>query len=262
MNYDLLSCQIKYDGPALQDHTIDVNKLAPALLSFSEAMTKISRHVDPEKGAVCNIKIKAFKEGCFISDLIIESIQENPEEFAGVIGTIFTQASSNVEVLYTIFVDIVKAKLFKKRNENKEVKINLNIDNSVTYEVYGDNNAVGENAKISISKMAHELYEEKKIEAQLKDIVAPLSQEKIESLHVSSLVGKNEKKPVGFDINEDEKGYFYGEDEIRIMEVKVKGYIENMHKKYRTFGLVDKNFRRLIVLRYRNWGGRSDLRIF
>ena len=237
MDFDSLRCQIKYDGPALKEHTIDVNQLAPALLAFSEAMTKISKYVSPEQSAICNVKIKAFNEGCFISDLIIETIQENPDDFVGMAGTIMAGTTAHVDFLFKIFVDVVKGILFRKTNDGKEINIQVNIGGTVNYNVTGNGNTIAtDNAKLTISSEAHQIIEEGKIDAELRHIVSPLSQDKIDDL---SVVSERDSETIGFDVSQNQREYFFGEQETKTMWVKVKGEIENMHKRYRTFGLVE-----------------------
>jgi hypothetical protein len=58
------SFQIKYDGPALADHTIDVNDLAPALLGLNDLIQEANHVVNNDRAAV-SLRIKATEPGCF-----------------------------------------------------------------------------------------------------------------------------------------------------------------------------------------------------
>jgi len=57
--------QIIYDGPALEDSTMDVRDLAPALLALGDVIEQANSTINGKK-AVITLKVKAsFKSGCF-----------------------------------------------------------------------------------------------------------------------------------------------------------------------------------------------------
>jgi hypothetical protein len=58
------SFRIKYDGSALSEHTIDVNDLAPALLSLADLIQE-ANHLASKDNSSISIKVKATETGCF-----------------------------------------------------------------------------------------------------------------------------------------------------------------------------------------------------
>ena len=59
---------IVFDGEALQDHTMDVRDLAPALLSLSQLFDETSRLLYGDKVDV-RLHVKAVEAGCFSVDI-------------------------------------------------------------------------------------------------------------------------------------------------------------------------------------------------
>jgi len=220
MDFQRLQCEIKYDGKSLESNEMDINELAPALLSFGESMTKISRFINPSKNAVCNVKVRAFNKGSFISDLVIETIQTNPEVVGGALTGL---GAAGVKILYDLFIEVVKIKLFKKNN--KDIKIEQNFNGQTTL-INGD-------VTITVPHHAFEIDRQGILDRELRTIVEPLKEDSIEKLEFRTKTRSDECL-----ITQEQKEFFYQEEDIRLMTVSTQGYIENMHKKYRTFGLV------------------------
>jgi len=63
---------VRYDGPALFNHTMDVRELAPALVAFSDLFQGVSKAAFPDVPDVL-VKVRGnFKAGCFGIDLMVE----------------------------------------------------------------------------------------------------------------------------------------------------------------------------------------------
>ncbi len=56
--------QLKYDGPALADHTIAISDLAPALLGLSDLVDESNHIINGDRTSI-SLKIKATEPGCF-----------------------------------------------------------------------------------------------------------------------------------------------------------------------------------------------------
>lgn len=67
--------RIVYDGPALQEHTMDVRDLAPALLAMGDVLEEANYVLNGERAKV-SVQVKAsFKTGCFPIDLdVVQSL--------------------------------------------------------------------------------------------------------------------------------------------------------------------------------------------
>jgi hypothetical protein len=67
--------RIVYDGPALQENTMDVRDLAPALLAMGSVLEEANYAINGERAKV-SVQVKAsFQTGCFGIDLdVIQSL--------------------------------------------------------------------------------------------------------------------------------------------------------------------------------------------
>lgn len=73
MDSDDMKFRIIYDGPALDNHEMEVRDLAPALLALSEVFEEANKTIYG-KGTVVSVKVNAsFKAGSFGVDLIASS---------------------------------------------------------------------------------------------------------------------------------------------------------------------------------------------
>lgn len=63
---------VKYDGPALADHTMDVRDLAPALLALGDLFVAAGRVVEKDADPP-SLQIRATAEGSFIVDLALHA---------------------------------------------------------------------------------------------------------------------------------------------------------------------------------------------
>lgn len=77
--------QIGYDGPSLADHSMDVNDLAPALLSFAQLLKASNAVLNGERASV-RVRVKAgFQPGSFSAAIaIVQSLGEHIKTFLGV----------------------------------------------------------------------------------------------------------------------------------------------------------------------------------
>jgi hypothetical protein len=68
---------IKYDGPALVSHQMDVRELAPALIALSALLEEANRALYPDSAEVRVSVNGSFKGGCFEVDLVaLQSIKD------------------------------------------------------------------------------------------------------------------------------------------------------------------------------------------
>jgi hypothetical protein len=62
---------VRYDGPALADHTIPVTALAPALLSLSELFNVAHGIASTNATLPPALEVRANREGSFAVDLVL-----------------------------------------------------------------------------------------------------------------------------------------------------------------------------------------------
>jgi len=64
--------RIKFDGEAFVDHSIEVNDLAPSLLSLSDLLKEANFIANKDRTSI-SIKVKATETGCF--QIVISALQ-------------------------------------------------------------------------------------------------------------------------------------------------------------------------------------------
>ncbi|MGE4239113.1 hypothetical protein [Ramlibacter sp.] len=85
---------IKYDGPALSSHEMDVRELAPALLALSNLLEEANRAVFPDASDV-RVHVKGdFKGGCFAIDLV--ALQSMKDQLVAIFSGPTASASANL----------------------------------------------------------------------------------------------------------------------------------------------------------------------
>ena len=65
---------VRYDGPAMRSHEMEVKQLAPALLAMARAFEAMQKDVDPD--ARVSLNVKATREGSFAVDLLVHLANE------------------------------------------------------------------------------------------------------------------------------------------------------------------------------------------
>jgi len=77
---EVASFTMKYDGSALEDHTIDINDLAPALLAINDLILEANRIANQDRSEV-KLRVKAQEPGCFQVDIqVIQSVWAQAKE--------------------------------------------------------------------------------------------------------------------------------------------------------------------------------------
>ena len=84
-NISRATFQIAYDGPAMAEHSMDVQQLGPALLSVGDLCREANTVIYGPDAPDVNVYVRAnFDEGCF--DITFDLIQ-NIKEIASIIRT-------------------------------------------------------------------------------------------------------------------------------------------------------------------------------
>lgn len=85
---------IKYDGPALADHQMDVRELAPALIALSNLLEEANREAFPDSNEV-RVQVKGnFKGGSFGVDFI--ALQSIGQQIVSMLGGPNATAAANL----------------------------------------------------------------------------------------------------------------------------------------------------------------------
>ena len=204
---------IRYDGPALAEHSMDVSDLAPALLGLSEIAKIANRKINGEHSSVkvfirVDTEQKCFQFNIEIAQTLIQQVSlllhngqvATAEEIAKWIGII---GGSTLGV-FKAYKWIVKQKVTLNELSIKDVSGNVvmtNVDNSVTvnkntYYLLGDAEVIG-NVKNVVKPLTKEGYDKLQFEKDgevVDEISAAEGQEiyamNADSLEVQRLVNK------------------------------------------------------------------------
>lgn len=93
---------VRYDGPAMRSHEMEVKQLAPALLAMARAFEALQKDVEPD--ARVSLNVKATREGSFAVDLLVHLANEASDFLNG------TPVNSvlNASGLIGIFFGVIK----------------------------------------------------------------------------------------------------------------------------------------------------------
>lgn len=189
---------VAYDGSALEDHTMDIQELAFALVGLGDVLTEANNILN--KGA-CRTTVKVssdFETGSFEIHLVMKQLSEklalfgtNPQ-ILGIV-TILTLLGFGKQKLDGLIQFIKKIKNGKIKSikdlEDDKIDVTYIVDNSIQ--------------NVIIEKNVYILYENANLRNSLKKVVKPLESEGIESFEI-----RNEKKEILEKIEKSEVGYF------------------------------------------------------
>ncbi|AKB22315.1 hypothetical protein MSWH1_2044 [Methanosarcina sp. WH1] len=205
---ELIEFAVKYNGKAVESNEMDANAVATSLLGLSTAIETANSILNGSNAKV-SVKVHgSFRPGSFIID--IASFYSTPS----VIQTVFN--SGNIETVHNVIetLGIVSAGVCSagavtyktliwlyKKIKGKKILTKKSLDENtcqITVE--------GCNEEIPVNIIVLNLYENKKIQQALENVVSPLDDEDMSD--ITFLVdGKEQEK-----ILREERGYFHLED--------------------------------------------------
>lgn len=170
------SFSIKYDGPALATHEMDVRELAPALLALSD-MIKSANHVLFGEKADVQVNVKgSFKGGSFGVDLT--AIQTVYEQLTSLLAGQGPTATANLLAILAA-LGLVGGDgligLMKRLRGKKPSKIEYQ-NNNVIFSVLDEE--VTERVVVDLA--TGKLWQDKAVRRSLHQVVRPLAQEGID----------------------------------------------------------------------------------
>ena len=189
---------IRYDGPALASHQMDINDLAPALLALGDLIRDCNRILNGKDTTVRVLINADLEQNCF--ELGFEVIQSFGDQIMSLIGQ--DGAKSAKEILEWIGIitsgsAFVSASILhvlnwlaKRKKEGVTYNITAN-DGSVIY--IADNGAT-----INVPPPVHQLLQAPEVIRNAKKVIAPVATEGISSVEFehNGLIAQ--------EINEDE----------------------------------------------------------
>ena len=184
-----------YEGDALNNNTMDVKDLAPALLSLGQAFDRANSLLNGDKSEV-NLQIKALSPGSFDISLVLTQMLHGA---SGVMSwDLLTNANALIVLIIGTPVSVLGLVHLIKELKGKKPKQTESPD-GIIFEA--------DNIKLTISKDVARLYNDKPMRDQIEGVVRPLLKSGI-----SKVTFKHNEKLIG-GINGPEAGYFSSLDD-------------------------------------------------
>ena len=206
---------IAYDGPALEDHTMDVQTLGPALLAVGDMCREANRVMNGQEVADINVRVKATAAGCF--DILFEFTQIYNALAELIQDEDVATAKDIIEWLGFSAVPGAGLLAFLKWKRGRKIvkqEAKADGDGNAIYNitVEGDHNNV-----TVISEPVYRLSQDARVRAAQRRTLSPLSHAGVNEFQVRQgrrpviSIGKDELNSGYFDLVPDEIG---GEETI------------------------------------------------
>jgi len=168
---------IKYDGPALENHQMDVRELAPALMALSNMLEEANKVAFPDSGSV-KVHVQGnFKGGSFGVNLI--AIQGITDQIVAILSGPHSSAFSNLMAILEA-IGLIGGSgygligLLKWLRGRKPTSIQIS-DNQYIFEVIESNFS----ETFAVDFITGKLYQSRLVRKELALVVKPLERDGI-----------------------------------------------------------------------------------
>jgi hypothetical protein len=209
----IVDVSLKYHGPDVDDGTMLVEDVVPALQGFSNAYSKIvaTKNLPYEH----KIRITGLTQGSFdISLQVWEAITSNTDQIQAV-GVVAGGAVGVIKIIFGV-IDMIK------HTKNRPLHTKIGEGNVV---IVVNSDGVEKEFPLEVFN----IFSEKTIVPDLSKIVNPLETGKIDSLDVTALL---DSKTISTTIADEEKPYFDGnvEEIAKTQEAELQGEFVSLNK--------------------------------
>lgn len=186
---------IAYDGPALENHEIDIEELALSLTGMANLLKQAGSIVNANQNTKISVKVRSLSSGSFEIHLIAEQVSQ----FLALIGTNpqITGLATILSLLGFTGIGLIQFILKLKNNKIEKAQENGSGDIEVTYT---ENNTTNH---ITINKNVYIFYNDSEIRNAFVKILNPLNNVGIDSFEI-----RDNKKNVKEKIDKDDVKYF------------------------------------------------------
>ncbi len=195
---------IRFDGPALAGHEMDVQELAPALLALADMIQIANRKFNGDKATMRVLVNADVEQRCFMLDIsLLQTFMDQAISFFGTpevatakeIAEWLGLISGGAVSVYGGAQGLLALVKFLRNRENEATPLKIEQSGGmVNIAVTGDGNT------ITVTQQTYELAQDPRINDGIRKLMKPLQREGYEEL--SFLDGD---KPV-FEVNSDEAG--------------------------------------------------------
>ncbi len=172
MKNNSIHFSIKYDGPALQSHQMDVRDLAPALLALSNLLEESNKIIYPDSNEV-RVQIQGnFKAGSFGVDLVMlqDFAHQVIDLFAGKNGTAAANLATILDAigLCSLGTGLIALLKFLKGRKPSSIKYS---DDKVIFEII-ENECI---ETMEVDLVTAKLFKTKVVRQSLTKVMKPLT---------------------------------------------------------------------------------------
>lgn len=190
---------IKYDGPALSGHEMDVQDLAPALLALADMVQLANKKFNGSQAAIKVLVNADVEQKCFMIDISL--VQSLLDQAKGFLGTDEVKTAKDIAE----WVGILSGSGIGLFGLLKFIRNAGQSDQALQIESSGDGNIIisGNGNQITVSKQVFQLAHEPKAVEKAKAVLKPLEKEGYETLAFLKddkevfWVGKDEAQGIG-----------------------------------------------------------------
>ena len=194
---DRANFSICYSGKALEDGTMDVNELAPALFAIGKIVNEANKIINDKQEKI-QINVQAFRKGSFIIDIeVAKSILDQIVLF----NNNHTDMLAVLQTLGLIqgFTDINLLEVFKYI-KGRKIKTATRIDKETVQMNFVDNSQ-----SVTMNYNVYNIFTNTIVQESIGNIVKPLNQEGIDTF---CSYMENENKENGTKITKAEVQYY------------------------------------------------------
>lgn len=207
----IAKARIAYTGPALDDGSMEVRNLAPALMAFAELVDAANKAIGGEKKIEVKLNQDSFRRGSFDITLLLEtSVLEQVKLFTGMAeesgladlmevlgwGTTAKEILTGTAALFVpgIFglIKLIKGRKFSKTQETEGGYVRITLSDGT---------------EIETTTKTFSVYRSVDCRKHIEEIINPLDQKGVEGFELRNANEPSSKIPI-LKIEKTEKNYF------------------------------------------------------